>query len=382
MDYIYLDHNASAPLDPEVWEAMRPYSLACANAESHHTLGRKVRQTWENARETVATILHADHSEVVFTSGGTEANNLALFGLAFQHRVPGSIITSPLEHPAVSKPLEVLETKGFTLLQAGVCRAGFLDLDQVTEVFRSDTQLATLILAHNEVGVIQPLRQLVEVAARRNVPVHTDAVQAVGRIPVDFHALGVATLAASAHKFHGPVGIGLLLVREGIDLIPYMVGGGQQRNRRPGTLPVALAVGLARALEKSYLESESRINHWRLLRKEFEEGLIKALGPETVRINGPANVSCCLPQTLHVSFPGIDGNALLIQLDHCGIAASLGSACASGSNQPSPSLLAMHIPENCLRSSVRFSFGAFTTKAEIQEALKRVVPIINRFRET
>ena len=219
---------------------------------------------------------------------------------------------------------------------------------------------------------------LAALAGARDIPVHTDAVQAVGRIPVHFHDLGVTTLAASAHKFHGPVGIGLLLVRSGVRLGSRLFGGGQQQGRRPGTIAVPLVVGLAAALQKWHDQSQVRSQHWRALRDRLESGLISALGPERVVRNGPVAEDQRLPQTLNVGFPGLDGDALLMQLDMGGIAASLGSACASGSTRPSPTLMAMHIPDDRLRSSVRFSFGATTTLAEIEEAIKRIIEVIGR----
>jgi len=210
------------------------------------------------------------------------------------------------------------------------------------------------------------------------VPVHTDAVQAVGRIAVNFRALGVATLAASAHKFHGPVGAGLLLVRKGVKLAPRMFGGGQQEGRRPGTPSVALAVGLASALERWQGEADIRIARWSRLIDRLESGLLAALGPDRVVRNGPSGPLDRLPQTLNVGFPRLDGDALLMQLDLAGVAVSLGSACASGASEPSPTLLAMRVPEDRLRSSVRFSLGATTTELEVDEALARVIAAVER----
>jgi cysteine desulfurase len=244
--------------------------------------------------------------------------------------------------------------------------------------FRHDTRFSALMLANNEIGAIQPVAELSDLAAERGIPVHTDAVQAVGRIPVDFHALGVSTLAASAHKFHGPVGVGILLVRSGVRLGSRLFGGGQQQGRRPGTAAVPLAVGFAAALEKWQGESDARAARWTALRNRLETGLIAALGPERVLRNGPTRADRRLPQTLNVGFPGLDGDALLMQLDLAGIAASLGSACASGSTRPSPTLMAMRVPDDRLRSSVRFSLGAMTTEAEIDEAVRRIAGVVGR----
>ena len=258
---------------------------------------------------------------------------------------------------------------------------GLADAERMAERFTDRTRLATLMLANNETGGIQPVQQLAGLAIPRGIPVHTDAVQAVGRIPVDFHALGVATLAASAHKFHGPVGIGLLLVRGGVKLRSWLVGGGQQQGRRPGTVAVPWLSGLARP-------SSDGIPRRRLdcagsrSRDRLEAGLISALGPERVVRNGPAAPVLRLPQTVNLGFVGLDGDALLMQLDLEGIAVSLGSACASGSTRPSPTLIAMHVPGDRLRSSVRFSLGASTTEAEIDEAVARIVRAVERIAGT
>lgn len=379
MDRIYLDHNATSPLDPAVLEAMRPYWLVPGNPESRHAHGRAARRAWDQARQTVARILRADESGVIFTSGGTEANNLALFGLAGQP--PAHLIVSPIEHPAVAAPVEHLESHGFTISRPAVRPEGLMDAGAMAARIRpGSTRLLTLILAHNETGAIQPVGDLARLAAEHGVPVHTDAVQAVGRIPVDFHALGVATLAASAHKFHGPAGIGLLLVRPGTALVPQLFGGNQQEARRPGTPPVALAVGLATALERWESTSQARSARWIGLRDRLEAGLVAALGRVAVIRNGPEDPAPAarLPQTLNVGFPGLDGNALLMQLDMAGVSASLGAACASGSTQPSASFLAMMVPEDRLRSSVRFSFGADTSEAEIEAAVDRIVRVVRR----
>ncbi|HWE40501.1 MAG TPA: cysteine desulfurase family protein [Isosphaeraceae bacterium] len=379
---IDLDQNATTPLDPAVLEAMRPHWLAGGNAESRHRLGRAARRAWDGARETVARVLGADPAEVVFTSGGTEANNLAILGLAGagDERVdrPGHLVASPIEHPAVAGPVAMLEARGWLVDRPEVDRDGRADADRMAAAVRDGSRLATLILAHNETGAIQDVAALAALAAARGVPVHTDAVQAVGRIPVDFRALGVATLAASAHKFHGPAGVGLLLVRRGVRPAPILVGGGQQGALRPGTPPVALAVGLATALARWRDEAGARIARWTALRERLERGLVAALGPAAVVRDGPRDDAARLPQTLHVGFPGLDGDALLMQLDLAGVAASLGSACASGTTEPSPTLLAMRVPADRLRSSVRFSFGATTTEAEIDEALRRVVAAVEK----
>ncbi len=370
---IDLDQNATTPVDPAVIEAMRPHWLAGGNAESPHAFGRSARRALDEARRSVAAILNAEPDEVVFTSGGTESNNLALFGLAGDG--PGRAVATPIEHPAIAGPLARLEARGWPVDRLPVGADGRV----VAATIVDRARFATMILAHNETGALQPVAELA--ALMPGVPVHTDAVQAVGRVPVDFKALGVTTLAASAHKFHGPAGVGLLLVRRGIRLAPLVIGGGQQGGRRPGTVPVAMAVGLATALSRWHDEADARIARWRRLRDRLEAGLMAVLGPGTVVRHGPADEAQRLPQTLHLAFPGLDGDALLMQLDLAGVAASLGSACASGVARASPTLIAMGVPEPWLRSSVRFSLGAFTTEAEVDEAIVRMATAVRRVAE-
>jgi cysteine desulfurase len=373
---IYLDHNATTPLDSSVLEAMRPWFLAGGNAESQHTWGRSARRAWESAKEKVASILGADPGEVIFTSGGTEANNLAIFGLAGAERSPGHVVASSIEHPAIVEPVARLEAAGFMVERLPVASDGVVDVSSVASLFRRDTRFVTLMLANNETGAIQPVSTLAAYAAEQGIAVHTDAVQAVGRIPVCFHDLGVTSLAASAHKYHGPVGVGLLLVRTGFKLGSRLFGGGQQQGRRAGTIPVPLVVGLAAALENWHNESGARIQRWTYLCNRLEMGLTTALGPERIIRNGPDRADQRLPQTVNLGFTGLDGGVLLMQLDLAGVAVSLGAACASGSARPSPTLLAMGVADDRLRSSVRFSFGATTTEAEIEEAIARVCQVV------
>ncbi len=379
MTHINLDHNATTPLDPAVLDAMRPHWLSGGNPESRHALGRKARRALETARETVAAILGASPGEVLFTSGGTEANNLAIFGLTEREGSEAPhLVSSLIEHPAVSEPVGRLERRGFRVSRAGVSAEGLVDAHAMADVIEPGTRLATLMLANNETGALQPVGELARLATGRGVPVHTDAVQAVGRVPVDFRELGATTLAASAHKFHGPGGVGILLVRQGVKLAPQLFGGGQQSGTRPGTPAVALAVGLSFALDRWHQERERRIHRWTTLRDRLEAGLVERLGAERVIRNGPVDSTHRLPQTVNLGFPGLDGDALLMQLDLAGVAVSLGSACASGASEPSPTLLAMEVPGDRLRSSVRFSFGAFTTEAEVEEVIGRVVGVVER----
>lgn len=383
MTPVYLDHNANSPLDPDVLEAMRPVWLAGGNPDSRHAAGRAARRAFDQARETVARVLGAAPDEVIFTSGGTEANNLAIFG-RFLETDDGRVIAGPIEHPAVAEPLAVLERRGVRVERLPLRSDGVVDITPAPAMLQPASgppaRLVTLMLAQNETGAIQPVPELARIADEAGVPVHTDAVQAVGRVEVDFHAMGVSTLAASAHKLGGPTGVGVLLIREGSALDPLLRGGSQQGGRRPGTIPVALAVGMAEALAIWHRECPSRRERWLRQRARLESALREAMGDRIV-IHGPTDPRLRLPQTLHVGFVGFDGNALLMQLDLAGVQASLGAACASGAAAASPTLLAMGVPEAIARASVRFSLGAGTTDDDIDTACQRLAAVLRPDRD-
>jgi cysteine desulfurase len=363
---IYLDHAATTPTLPEAIEAMR--AVPPGNPASAHAAGRAARRALEDARERVAELLGADPGEVIFTSGATEANNVALFGLAGDP--PGHIIASPIEHPCVAQPLNQLAGRGFTVEYLPVGRDGVVDLDNLPGLLRPDTRLVTVMLVNHETGAISaPSSQ----HSALSTQFHTDAAQAVGKIPVDFHALGVTALTISGHKFGGPPGVGALLLRRGVSLRPLFFGGHQQQGRRPGTEPVALAVGLATALEIAVRDLAMTTAHIRQLRERFLVQLQSAAAPVVVNGNG-------VPNILNVSFPGCLAEGLLMALDLAGISCSAGSACSSGSLLPSPVLRAMGLAEAELRSAVRFSFGPATTVDEVDEAAGRVVAVVARLR--
>jgi cysteine desulfurase len=375
MDCIYLDHNATTPLMPAVWEAMRPYFTDIpGNPASSHQIGRRARQALEDARERTAALLDASPDEVVFTSGATEANNLAVFGLAGDP--PGHLVSSPLEHPCVSEPLQRLVKTGFALDHLPVTPEGIVRAEALPELLRPDTRLVAVMLANHETGAVQPVRALAT-QVPRSVAFHCDAAAAVGKIPVHFLDLGVTTLTISAHKFHGPKGIGALLVRRKARLRPQLWGGHQQQGRRPGTEPVALAVGLATALDLAVTEMEVRQARIRWLRDHFLARLRATSAP--VVVNGPEEGA--LPYTLNVSFPGCRADVLLMNLDLAGVACSTGSACSSGSLLPSPVLRAMGVPEDLLHSAMRFSFSTVLSAAEVEEAARRVTGVVGRLRQ-
>jgi cysteine desulfurase len=377
MELIYLDNNATTPLLPAVWDAMRPLLDVPGNPASAHRAGRRARQALEDARERVAALLGAHADEVIFTSGGTEANNLALFGLAGDP--PGRLLASPIEHPSVTEPLLRLHERGFALDGLPVDAHGVVRLDALPDLLRPDTRLATVMLANNETGALQPVRELAHhspLTTHHSPLTHCDAVQAVGKTPVHFHELGVTSLALSGHKFHGPKGVGALLLRRGVKLRPQLWGGHQQRGRRPGTEPVALAVGLATALELWHREHEERKQKVQRLRQRFLDHLTRDAAP--VVLNGPPTGG--LPHTVNVSFPGCPAETLLMSLDLAGVCCSTGSACSSGSLLPSPVLRAMGVPEEVLRSAMRFSLSPLLGEVEVEEAARRVVGVVRRLR--
>lgn len=387
---IYLDHNATTPVLPEVIEAMRScWAEPLLNPSSQHEFGRRARRVLENTRERIAELLGAktsgmDADRVIFTSGGTEANNLAILGLAgrsgIAHRnvaepiagidtQPPHLIISTIEHPSIRVLAGELKRRGWHVDYLGVDTNGSIQTDDLRSLLRRETRVVAAILGQNETGVLQPVAQLATFCRETGVPLHTDAIQVIGKLPVNFRALGVATMSVAAHKFHGPTGIGALVVRHGVELRPQMFGGFQQGGLRPGTEPVALAVGMCRALELWQAEAAQRHQRLRELRDRFERAILT--GWPAARIIGADAER--LPHTSHIAFVGLDRQALFMALDQAGVACSLGSACASGSSEPSAVLQAMGCDKAVYQSAVRFSLGTTTTAAEIDEAARRIL---------
>jgi len=374
---IYLDNNATTrPFDEVLDAVQRCARNQYGNPGSAHAEGRAARRALEDARESIASILNAHPREVIFTSGGTESINMAIFGLAGAR--PGAIALTAGEHPATLSACRRLRDQGWRLHTMEVNPDGLLDLEQLGALPWSELNLVTLILAHNETGVIQDVRPVAELCRRHGVLLHLDAVQATGKIAVDFRALGADALSLGAHKFHGPRGIGALLLREGVALAPRSFGGHQEGGRRPGTEPVALAVGMARALELCEASREARAAEIAALRDRLEAGLLDRCAPAVV--NGSREHR--LPNTLSIAFPGLDGEALLAALDLEGVACSLGSTCASGSAEPAPALVAMGCPPEVTRAAVRFSLSGETTRGEIDGAIERIAGVASRLRES
>jgi len=372
MNLIYLDNNASTPLLPAVWDAMRPFFLErSGNPASSHSAGRQARQALEDARERVAALLDAFPDEVIFTSGATEANNLAVFGLAGDP--PAHLIASPIEHPCVKEPLARLGEAGFQLEWLPVLPSGVISSESLR--LTPQTRLISVMLANHETGAVQPIRELANMAAGRAV-FHCDAAAAAGKILISFHDLGVSSLALCAHKFHGPKGIGALLLKRGARLRPQLWGGHQQHGRRPGTEPVPLAVGLATALELACNEMPQRRDTVTHLRRAFLDCLQAEAAP--VIVNGPEDGG--IPHTLNLSFPGCRADVLLMSLDLAGVACATGSACSSGSLLPSPVLQAMGIKGDILHSAMRFSVSHLLTEAEVCEAARRIAAAVQKLR--
>jgi len=381
MKTLYLDHNSTTPLSSAAAAAMADAQAQHgANPASQHALGRRARQALEDARDDVAGLLGAQtetHAadRVIFTSGGTEANNLALFGLARlldPQSAPGEAIVSAVEHPSVAQPADLLERHGWRVHRLKVTPDGVVDLDHLDALLSPSTRLVSVMLANNETGVLQPVAEIARRCAHVNVPLHADAAQAVGKLPVDFRALGCRLMSVAAHKFHGPLGSGALFIRHGVTLEPLLRGGPQQGELRAGTESVALAVGLRAALRECVSDLDRRARHMQSLRDRLERGLAGCHAGRVV-INGAKAPR--LPNTTNVAFLGIDRQPLLMALDLAGVCCSTGSACASGSSEPSTVLTAMGVSAEVLAGSIRISLGTSTTEAEVDEALVRIAAV-------
>jgi cysteine desulfurase len=374
---VYLDHNATTPLHPEVLAAMLPFlGERFGNPSSVHGWGREARHALETARQGVAAALGvAEKDCIVFTGGGTEANNLALIGVvAARADRARHLIVSAVEHPAVLHTADHLERQGCAVTRLPVDRDGVLDPDDVRRAIRSDTVLVSLMHANNETGVLFPIEEIGAICRERDVPLHTDAVQSFGKVPVNVEALGVDLLSVSGHKIHGPKGVGALYVRRGMNMIPLIHGGGQERSRRGGTENVAGAVGLARAATLMGAELEEANHRMAELRDRLETVLMSTRGAGL----GNGHRRRRLPHTSNLAFLGIDAESLVIALDLRGVAVSSGAACSSGAVEPSHVLLAMGLSPEHARCSVRFSLGRWTASQEIEYVAETVLSIVER----
>jgi cysteine desulfurase len=382
MRRVYLDNNATTPLAPEVLEAMRPYlTEQYGNASSIHWFGQQAKSAVENAREQMAKLIHARPNDVVFTSGGTESDNASIFGIveaAPPHgRYEGKhVIVSSIEHHAVLNAAQALEKRGTRVTYVRVGPDGIVDPKDIEAAIRPETVLISIMHANNELGTVQPIEEIGRVALEHDVYFHTDAVQAVGKIPVDVEKLGVDLLSISAHKFHGPKGTGALYIRRGTNLAPLLYGGHHERDRRAGTENVAGAVGAGKAAELAALNLESSAVRMAALRDRLEDSILGSI-PLAIR-NGDRERR--LPTTSNIRFEHVEGEGFVIAMDLKGIACSTGAACSSGSVEPSHVLSAIGLSKAQARSSIRFSLGRLSTAEDIDYALEVLPRVVEQLR--
>jgi len=376
--HIYLDHNATTPVDPAVLEAMLPFLLDdFANASSVHSPGQRARAAVDEARESVAALIGAKPSEIVFTSGGTEADNLAILGAIKASNAPNKhIITTLIEHHAVLQTCQSLEKEGVAVTYVAPNASGVISPASLRRALRPETVLISMMHANNELGTIQPVDEIGRIAREAGVPFHVDAVQSASKLPIDVRKIGADLLSLSAHKFYGPKGVGALYVRSGSHIEPVFRGGQHERGLRPGTenVPGIVAMGKAAELARQYLADDaSRIV---ALRDRFESALCETI--RGIRVNGDRAQRVC--NTTNVTVPGASGESLVIALDLQGIACSTGAACSSGAIEPSHVLLAIGLNDEDARSSIRFSLGRTTTALEIERAIAMIPPVVERLR--
>jgi cysteine desulfurase len=375
---IYLDYNSTTPTDPRVLAAMLPYLAEnFGNANSIHSAGQRARAAVDSARQSVAELLGAKSSEIVFTCGGTESDNLAIFGIVNPCDQPRKhVVTTAIEHHAVLNTAQALEKQGVDVTYLPVSRDGIVDPEDVLEAIRPETVLISVMLANNELGTIQPIEEIGQIAAEEDVYFHCDAVQAAGKLRIDVRKLGVDLLSISGHKLYAAKGVGALFVRAGTELGPLFFGGHHERDRRPGTENVPGIVGLGKAAELARENLESDGVRLARLRDRFETALLDAL--PGVRVNG--SVTQRVPNTCNLAFEAAGGEALVIALDLQGVMCSSGAACSSGAVEPSHVLTAIGLSADQARSSLRFSLGRPTTEQEIDEAIRIIPPVVERLR--
>jgi len=378
MKSIYLDHAATCPTDPKVVETMLPYfSDHYGNPSSIYSLSRTTRNAIENARTILASAIGAYPKEIVFTSGGSESDNFAIKGIAHALKDKGNhIITSQIEHHAVLYTCKFLEKNGYDITYVPVDEHGTIKLEELKKAIRPDTILITVMHANNEIGTIQPIRQIGEIAKKHGIKFHTDAVQTFGHIPVNANDLNVDLLSISAHKFYGPKGVGALYIRKGTKITPQIHGGDQERRRRASTENVPGIVGLGKAVEIATESMADEADRQTKLRNDFIKAILEKI-PDS-RLNGhPVNR---LPNNINISFEGIEGESILLNLDMYGIAASTGSACSSSSLEPSHVLLSIGLTHELAHGSVRFSLGKHTTREELDRVVDILPGIIQKLR--
>lgn len=379
MKTIYLDNSATTKTDEEVVKAMMPYlSENYGNPSSIYKLGRENKKAIEEARDKVAKELNCESSEIYFTAGGSESDNTAIRGIAYSYKNKGNhIITSKIEHPAVLETCKQLEKEGFEITYIGVDENGIVNLEELKKSIKPTTTLITIMFANNEIGTIQPIRKIAKIAKINNIFFHTDAVQAVGNVKIDVKALNIDSLSLSGHKFYGPKGIGALYVKKGIKFDKFINGGHQERNKRAGTENVPGIVGLGKAIELAYQNLEEHNKKIKELRDYYVKQVEEKI--PYIKINGDKEKR--LPGNSNISFRFIEGEGLLLNLDLKGICASSGSACTSGSLDPSHVLLAIGLPHEIAHGSLRVSIGKYNTKEEIDYLVDCLVEIVGRLRD-
>lgn len=379
-EIIYLDNNATTKLDPEVQKAILPFlNEKYANPSSIYAFAQEIRKEVEIAREKVAKLLNAEPYEIFFTSGGTEADNTAIKGIAFANREKGKhIITSSIEHPAVLNTCKYLERQGFEVTYIPVDKYGIVDLEFLKKSMRKDTILISIMYANNEIGTIEPIAEIGKIAREREIYFHTDAVQAAGKIKIDVKEQNIDLLSISGHKFYGPKGIGVLYIKKGIKIDALLQGGHQENGKRAGTENVAFIIGLGKACEIADIELKNNQikNKIKKLRDKLENGILKRI-PEVI-VNGHPEKR--MDNTLNICIKYIEGESVLINLDFEGICASSGSACASGSLEPSHVLLALGLPHEIAHGSLRFSLSKYTEEREIDKVLEVLPGIVQKLR--
>ena len=379
MDRIYLDNAATTAVSPEVLEAMLPYFTQCfGNPSSIHSTGRDARRVVDAARRQVAAAIGAQPQEIYFTAGGSESDNWAIKGTAFAKKSRGNhIITSAIEHHAVLHTCAWLEKQGFEVTYLPVDEFGRVRVEDVEKAITDKTILITIMAANNEIGTIQPIAEIGKLAHDKGILFHTDAVQAIGAMPIDVNTMHIDMLSMSGHKFHGPKGIGALYIRKGVKIDQYLHGGAQERGQRAGTENLAGIVGMGKAIEIATQHLEENAARLTILRDKLIDGILAEI-PD-VRLNGHRTQR--LPNNVNVSVRYVEGEALLLRLDLAGIAGSSGSACTSGSLDPSHVLLAIGLPHEIAHGSLRLSLGTDTTEAEIDEVLDKLPGIVKNLRD-
>lgn len=376
---IYMDHSATSPVDPEVFEAMKPYFVdSFGNASTLYSMGRDARKAMESAREKVASLLGAKPEEIIFTSGGTESDNIAIKGTAYRLKNKGNhIITSAIEHPAVRETCNYLEKNGFEVTYLPVYEEGIVKLSDLEDAITDKTILITIMHANNEIGTIQPIAEIGKIAREKGIYFHTDAVQAVGKIPINVTEMNIDMLSLSAHKLYGPKGIGALYIRKGVRIEPILHGGGHERNLRPGTENVSGIVGLGKACElaeKNMLEDAKYITN---LRDKLIDGVLDSV--EQSYLNGHRTKR--LPNNVNFRFTGIEGESLVLHLDSKGIAASTGSACSSKKLEPSHVLMAIGLKEVDAHGSLRLTLGKENTEEDVDHAIESIKEVVGTLRK-